>query len=144
MTEQKEEIKIKEKTSQAFVKRLVEMIGPDEKLGERKAKQIFEQIMFASVAKLVTGKDAKCVYTPKIVDGRLDGISGEITGDAVETMAGMEGEDIIKAAVPHIVFVCEQASKQDFGSFLADFLSKVQADDEDGDEDTGAGNQDAA
>lgn len=146
MTDQKEEIKIKAKTSQAFVERLVDMIGPGEKSSERQAKHIFEQIMFAAVAKLVTGKDVQCVYTPTIVDGRLDGISGEITGDAVEAMADMEGEDIIKAVVPHIVFVCEQASKPDFGSFLADILSKVQADDKDGDEDenTGAENQAAA
>ncbi len=133
-THQKEEVKIQAKTSQAFVERLIEMIGPDEKSVERQSKQIFEQIMFASVAKLVTGKDVKCVYTPTIVDGRLDGISGEITGDAVEAMAQM-GEDIIKAAVPHILFVCNKANKPDFGSFLADLLAGVQGEEDDGEGD---------
>lgn len=129
-------VEIKSKTSQEFIERLIDMIGPDKERLEKQAKYIVKQIMFASIAKLVTGKDGQVVCTPEIIDGHLEGIDSEITGEAVETMADMEAEEIVKAVVPHILFVCSITKKPDFGSFLADLLKEAEANEENEDDDS--------
>lgn len=120
-----------------FAQHLAKIVIPEESI-DRTMEPLKEQIMMASLAAAVTGKDARLVLTIECKDGIAHGVRSKMDCECYEDMKKMTEDEIVKAALPSIIKRCKaEAARKglaDIGALLQDILG---GDDEDGDEETG-------